>query len=359
MKAVKRGTAVLLAVLMMISAGCGGDTSWVFRSGEDVISAGLYIIGQINGFSGAMEKLAGENENNAEFVMPNQKELLKTTVEGKQADVWINDAAKDFSREFIAVNRKFASLGLALDESDHAFVESSVSSAKSQNGDFYSKSGVSDESLRQLYAFSRKRSKLFMALYEEGGEFAVPESALKDYFNEHYGYAELVPVAIPYIVPEDETRSLEQLREEAQANADRLQKRAEEGEAMEILMHEWSTELSSAEEPLPVPTKAEISVLVSGNDRQEYGEDFVDGILNAKPGETGQFEAMGYIFVYKGRDVFEDPELFESRRFTVLIEMKTDEYEAKLKEWGNEIVLEENVAALNRYKPGNIKFPEE
>ncbi|MCL2034915.1 MAG: hypothetical protein FWG94_09315 [Oscillospiraceae bacterium] len=358
MKAMKRGTAFLLAVLMMISAGCGGDTSWVFRSGEDVISAGMYIIGQINGFSEAMAKLAEENENNTEFVMPDQKAFLKTTVDGKQADIWINDAAKDFSRELIAVNRRFASLSLTLDESDNAFIENSISSAKSQNGDFYSKSGVSDESLRQLYAFARKRSKLFRTLYEEGGEFAVPESGLKDYFNENYGYAELLPVSIPYLVPEGETRSLAELREEAKANADRFQKRAEEGEAMEILMHEWNTELSSSEEPLPTPTKEEISVLVSGNDRQEYGEEFVDAIINVNPGEVGQFESMGYIFVYKGRDVFEDPELFESQRYMILIEMKTDAYEAKLKEWGNEIVLEENVTALNRYKPGNIKFPE-
>ena len=358
MKLMKRGAAFALAVLMLISAGCGGDTSWVFRSGGDVIPAGLYIIGQINGYSEAMSQIAEENRDDPEFVLSGPRELLKLTVEGKPAGEWINESARKLSREIIAVDRKFASLGLSLDENDNAYIENSVSAVKVQNGDFYSKAGVSDDSLRQYYAFTLKRTRLFTALYSEGGEFAVPDSELRDYFKANYGYAELLPVEIPYSVPEGETRSLEELREQAGIDADNILKRAEAGEAMETIAYERIKENAGAEESLPPPAKDDISMLVSEKDKGEYGEAFVDALLNVKPGETGRFEALGFYFVFKGRDVLEDPALLETYGQTLLVEMKADDFSARLEEWSNEIALEENVAALNRYKPDRIKFPE-
>ena len=45
----KRIGALLLGALMAASlAGCGSDTSWVAKSGDSVMSAGVYILAQMD-----------------------------------------------------------------------------------------------------------------------------------------------------------------------------------------------------------------------------------------------------------------------------------------------------------------------
>lgn len=357
MKRFIRLAAAMLAVAIGLSA-CGGDTSWVYVSGEDRVSAGLYILYQVGAFSKAAEVLAEENKDNANYVVPEAKELLKTTIEGKTGADWINDSARQSVCEGFIVNQKFDELGLSLTDSDRYSIENGVSQTMSQMPVFYEKNGVSQESIRAYYTVMTKRSALFLKMYGEGGEFATPVDELKNYFKDNYAVIDVMILSKPASVPEGETRTLEELTGDVRATAEDYRQMLADGQEIEQLSYDW--ELKNAEgaesESIEKPEKGDLRAVLSEESRSNYGDKIVDAALGAKIGEPQVLEDDYYFVLFVRSDNLEDPTVFDTYKDVVLSKLKYSEYQATIADLGAHLLPFVNEAALNRYKPSKIDF---
>lgn len=349
--------AATLAVAIVLVA-CGGDTSWVYRSGNDQVSAGLYILYQVGAFSKAEDTLAEQNKDNADYTAPETADIVKTAIDGKTGADYINDTARESALMGFAVNKKFGELGLSLTDGNNYAIESNVSQTMSQLPAFYEKNGVSQDSLRAYYTILAKRSEIFLKLYGAGGELAVPEDEIKNYIKDKYAMIDIMVMEKPLSVPEGETRTIEELTEDVRAAAEDYKLKLTDGQEIEQLVYDW--ELKNAEgaesEAVAKPEKGDLRMVLSDESRSTYGDAIVDAAFNAKTGEPEIIEDNYYFIIILRSDILSDSGIVESYRTTALSELKFDEYMQKLTEWAAEVQVETNDAAVKLYKPSKIDF---
>lgn len=355
MKYFKRLASVLLATALLLSACSGADTSWAFKSGNTQVTAGLYILYEVGAFSEAEQKIVADMEN---YTGMKSSELLKQQLEGKPVSDWIKEKSADSVKEYIAIKEKFESMGLYVSDSETAAIDSNLGTIKMSSGDFYTKNGIAESSLRDYYTGYARENGLFSALYGEGGEFEVKTEELKKNFSDNYAMIDILLMYKPYAVPEGETKTLEQLIAEDRTKAEEYLNRLKNGEEIEELVYEWQTSDATEEQKanMTKPEKGELSMVVSESGRANYGDVLTDAALGANVGDVRMVEEDEFFIVFKKTDIMEDSEVFESYKNTVLQEMKFDEYKAKVKEWAAAVQIDVNDAAIKKYKPEIIKF---
>lgn len=356
MKHFKKLAAVLLALTLLLSACSGGDTSWAFKSGDTQISSGLYILYQITAFGEAEEKIAENMQG--DYTGMKSSELLKLTVEDKIASDWIKERAAELCAEHVAVQEKFASLGLAIDDASLAYIESGVGSVMASSSEFYKKNGVSEVTLREFYLGYERKEQLFLALYGEGGELEVSNDELNSYLSENFAKANVLLMFKPFSVPEGETKTLDELTADVKTEAEAYLARLKAGEEIEELAYEW--ELSQADEDkkadVKKPEKGELSVVISEPGRASYGDALTDAALKAGVGGSDMVDDEYFFAVFKKADILEDSEAIETYKPSALREAKYEDYESKLADWAAAAQPETNTATISRYKPEKIKF---
>lgn len=357
MKCFAKLTAALLAVTIALTA-CGGDTSWVYRNGDDQVSAGLYILYQIGAFSKATDVLAEANKDNAEYTAPEMADILKTAVEGKPGTDYVNDTTRESALMGFAVNKKFGELGLSLTDANNYSIESSASQALAQMPAFYEKNGISEASLRAYYTIMAKRSEIFLKLYGEGGEFAVPEDEIKNYLKDKYAMVDIMVLEKPSQVPEGDTRTLEELTEDVREAAEGYKQMLADGQEIEQLAYDWVLKNTEGAESEAVarPEKGELRMILSDESRQSYGDVIVDEAFSANVGEPKLIEDTYYFLLILRSDILSEPDVLEGYRTTILSNLRFEEYLQKLAGWGADIQVETNNTAINRYKPSKIDF---
>lgn len=358
MKSSWKITAVLLAAIMMFTGCAGGNITWVFRSGEISIPPGVYIIYEINAFADAEEKISQENENDPEFTMPKTSAILKMTVEGQPVSDWITAKARESTYKHIAVRRQFEAMGLVLSESDIASIESNTASLKSQSGDFYEKNGVSDASIKEYFASMARENAVFGAWYGEGGEYAASEEETLGYFNEKYAMIDALPLYKPATASEGEEKTAEELAKETMADAEEYLRRLKAGEEIETLAYEWELKNTADESKDKVVkySKGEMRMVVEDSNRSIFGDALIDAALWAKAGESAIVEDSSFIIIFQKIDPASDPDTFEIYKNSLVSGMKGGEYSEKLKVLAASAGIEENPAALGRFKPGKLKM---
>lgn len=355
MKYFKKITAILLAAMLLFSACSGGDTSWAFKSGQTEVSPGLYILYQITAFGEAEGKIA---EGVQDYAGMKSSELLKQIVDGKPASDWIKERAGELVKEHIAVQEKFDSLGLLLSERELASVENALGSAQNGSDGFYEKNGISEVTLREYYTGYTRKSRLFSALYGEGGELAPTDIELEEYISGNYALIDALMMFKQLSVPEGETKTVEQLVAGQRASAEGYLARLSAGEEIEQLDYEWK-QSQAAEDQKSGVTKSEkgqLSMIISESMRAGYGDALTDAALKANVGDSQMVEDDDFFLVFKKGDIKQAPAEFDSYKSVALQEFKGGEYEAKLADWVAATKIEANSAAIERYKPEKIKF---
>lgn len=360
MRFFKKTTVGFLAAILMLTGCAGGNTSWAFESGDTKIPVGLYIMYQIMALSDAEAKIYEENKDNDDFKAPTKSsDMLKMTVEGENASEWIAKRAEKQVREYIAVKRKFESMGLVLNDAEKDAVDRNTSNVLSQARGFYENNGVSESSLREYYVGNAEKSKLFLELYGESGELAVPEDTLKTYFFETYAQFEMVPLFKYATVPEGETKTVEQLNEELKAEAEGYLKRLQSGEDITELLYEYELKITAEDKKDTVKKseKKDVTYIITDENRASIGDAITDAVMKAKAGECGIADDSSFYVVFKRTDIMENPETFETYRSGILTELKYEEYNSKIADWSAELQIEPNTAAISKYKPSRLKFP--
>lgn len=178
-KLFKRAAAGVMALAMCAGlTGCYSENNtWAARMGDNTMPIGSYIYY----LSSAYSEGAG--------MVGTEQEVMKADIEGKTGSQWVSDRAMDYLYSYYYVDQKFDELGLELDEEDQDSIDNAAAYMWSVYKSQFETMGVAESSFRKAYAvYNTKLSKLLAAMYGEGGELALSEDELHDYYTGKYVY---------------------------------------------------------------------------------------------------------------------------------------------------------------------------
>lgn len=368
----KRIGALLLGALMAASlAGCGSDTSWVAKSGDSVMSAGVYILAQMDAYNDAQD-IVGEAEaddasssSSSESDQDELKRILSTQIEGKTGSQFVTDRANDYIKAYFATEKIAEERGITLGESDEAALVNNDNLIWQYSSEFYTKNGVSKESMSKMTRNLTLQDKIMEQMYGAGGEREISEEEYETYFRQSRARIRYIPFSLmtsTYVPMEDEEK--EAVREKANS----YYERAKAGEDMLDLLAEYQAEIDqknkeeaeAAGETYEQPDRSNIAlgygdVLVKeGNSSPSKA--VVDELFSAPENEVHLIEDSNAIYVAMKVDPMFDRSTYENTKPTLMKELKQEEFDQWLFEQGSALDITYNEAALERYTPDKLNY---
>ncbi len=193
MKAKKIISAATAAALLAgITTGCGANTRTGGSAGGVDVPAGVYIYFLQSAYYDAQSKLqemeapADGAEDTSTPAETTARQFYAKSIDGKNVKDWIIDEANKSCSEYAVVEKKFDEYALSLTEEEQYESKYYVEMMWEYGGDSFAELGISQKSYESIYTNSTKRSRLFDAIYSEGGEKGVPDDEIRQYMVDNY-----------------------------------------------------------------------------------------------------------------------------------------------------------------------------
>ena len=189
MKFLKRAAALLMSACTMLTcASCGENTATAMTVDGFDIRAGIYLYYVTTAYNDAIGVLrdGGETFEGVEETKDYKKILDKANIDEITAEEWIKNKAEDYCVTFVAIERDFERLGLSLSGEQLAAINNSVSSSMVYYGDFFTKTGIGEQSIKDIVANSYKQQALWEAYYGADGSVGVDEQTLYDHYADNH-----------------------------------------------------------------------------------------------------------------------------------------------------------------------------
>ena len=345
MKIGKKALAAVLALALALAAGCSSkDTSWVARSGEDAIPAGVYLVELMMGYNEAASQLYGEGD------------ILKSTIEDTPVPQYITDYAKKECANLLAIRKEFQSRGLSVGEEENQQAADYTDYLYSIGESFYQANGVEKEAVRFINDTTMMSLAVFSSIYGEGGEKEVSKAELEKEFSSRYTRSRYI--VFPKV---DITTGAPLAQEELDANkeqADQYYQRAKEGESFPALIHQYTKEKNP--EGAGEQQADNAYDIYLENNAGYFSPVYEQGIVAAADNEVGQLEDEYCIYLYQKLPLMEgDSARVDSYLSSLLQTMKYDEYMETTTTWGSSLEVTYNNAALAVYTPAKLKMTAE
>lgn len=354
-----RAAAGSLAILLgLATTGCA-DTTWAVKVDNTKIPTGVYIANLlsyrsqvVNGSSSDTSSDASSSEgDNPLAVTPSGASSASTAssdpwnqkIEGATAVSWaINSALKDCERmavtENLAAKRK---LSLTSTETStakqYAQTYSSYYSA-------YKSNGVSEASLQRLLELQFLSKKVFDSYYAKGGEKAVPDADLKNYYTANFVHIKQI-----FFNKYDDTGALLSTEKLAQikSTANQVLGMADANKgSFDSLVTKYNQDSGMTSNPDGYIFDKSAS----------YLQVFKDAAFSMKVGDVKLIESdEGYHILYK---VPVDPTAStynDDMKEEVLESMKWTEYSQTIDGLVSKAKIVKNTHTLNKYSPKTLK----
>ena len=185
----RRAAAAGLALCTVLSCtACGEKTANAMQVGGSDVRAGIYLYYATSAYGEAIEVLrkGGENFDDVVESKDYKKILAKSDIDGVKADEWIQNKAAEHCETFMAIEKEFEALGLKLSGDELASAESSAKSSMSFYGEFFEKTGIGEESVKDILLNSFKQDKVWEAYYGKDGKENIQDQTLYDHFKENH-----------------------------------------------------------------------------------------------------------------------------------------------------------------------------
>ncbi len=309
--------AVLAVALCAGLTGCyDEDKTWASKKDDLTLPIGGYLYFLSNAYYEAAGKLSSDTE------------VLKGTIDGKDAEDWIRDRALNSVKSYYYIDSKFQELGLSLSEEEEATLESNTASMWSYSSASMERLGIAKESFHlaaSVYPF--KYQKVFLAMYGADGEKAVPDEELKSYFTENYSYLESFSAPLTKTGDDDSTTDLTD-DEKAELKT-KLEEYVEKINKGDLSVSDAASDYASAsgtESTYREPAASQSSYLEST---------IANALSTAKDNEAFFSETSSNYFVIRklpAADNFEEFKKTESNLTSLLSGMKAEEFSDYVKE---------------------------
>lgn len=346
-------SGVLASALMLSFAGCSSaDTSWIIRSENTTIPAGVYLYNMMYSYM------------QAQYMVEDwEKDVLSQQIEDKDASQWIQDDAMYGTKRVLYLNELFAEKGLSLNENDQAIIDSAVEASYSANEEVLKKNGVGEQSLEMLTATELMNTYLFDAIYGEGGEKEVSEEDLRQEYDANYVKIAMLGFSMPTegTLSEDATEEQKAEAEElyqqqlsaAKQEADnwwvKAQAAQDAGKDFNDIVNEYNVAAGDDE-------ATDNFVVTRKDDSANIPSLVMENLDTLEVGKVQKLEDDNYIYIVMLKDINEDPQDFELSRPSVLSDLKYDEYNQEIDAAVEAASYEVNQAAVERYTAKKVRL---
>lgn len=348
----KVAAAAAASAMVLTLASCGKDTTWGAEIDGVNIRAGIMILFQSNALSEAYTYM-GEGDT----------DVMALTIEDKTTEAWVNDSAKQYMREYAAVENKFNELGIKFENNEEEKVSILVDQWWEYYQDYFESIGVGKQSYLDVTLNSEKKNAIFDYYYGEGGEKAVSEDDIKAYLEENNA-------RINYIKMELKDGEGNLLKSDGKAEiktmAEGYIERIKNGEYMNTVGKEYAdyynalvkAAAEAASEENAAAEDAQTEVAYSDNTRVISKESTVPSAAVAekvfdssvKAGDVFLVEEDEVYYIVQKQELFADETYLENQRENVIHELKDEEFDQTVKSWTESQNAVFNDAAFERYK---------
>ncbi len=377
----KRTLATALCGAMILSAAsCGSNTKTALTVDGDELSAGIYIYYQMSALGEAQEKLAEEQP--ALDTSAENFDITAYSVEGTPVCEWVKNKAIEQCRRYVAINKKFDELGLALTADESSEINEYVNGLWTEEnmyaqyiygvdiiGEYYEQYGIGEQSFKNVYTLAYKEDKVFDAIYGEGGSLEVPADELKASVVEKYALVKYLEIedgydAQKYYSMLGEGKSFSEMKQAYDTDVELAEIEAEMAEAeangeeydgilpeeLVVTASEESELESVIEKDLPDPSEEFVEAVFA----MDIGESTIISVPNESTDENGNNVTTFSFYVASRLDITEDEETFTGYCGTVLHDRKDEEFDESIKADGAALSVTENSAAMSRYTVNNL-----
>lgn len=372
MKIVKKAVAAALAAGMIMTAAAGcADTSWSYKDDKNTLAIGTYIYYMTGAYSYAQQTAQADVEvtTDAEGVTQPTEAVDVMSAKIKDQDDkevtgkdYMLKTAEQSSKTLLYTLKKFDELGLKLTDTQQTQIDSLASQGWTYSGSSYEKLGVSESSYKLAYAeFSTKYEAVFKALYSKGGEKEVSDEELKKYYTTEYVDYSYIPINL--------YKTVEATDDTSSTTTEALSE--DEIKKIQSTFDGYANQLNKGEKTFDEIDKAfmeyqslDASTAVSNQeilDNSSAPADIVTAIKelknkNAKVITVGEGNTAVMYLVYRGDITSKTSNLDdENTRYSVLTNMKKDEYNDYMDEQANKLDVQVNEAALNQFTPEEVE----
>ena len=332
-------TALALSALMMLSvAGCSrADTWWAFESEGEQMPVGVFIRYMLDAYREA-EEIYMEDSDEVFFAHPDQRDVLRHTIEGRPAGSWVTDRAVVHVLRHYGTAYMYSQMGLSMSQSEIDAVEASIQDVWNIVSEFYESNGISRNSLEWYFWNQMMRQQLFFELYGPGGDFEVPESeVLAAFASENFG-------ARFILVPKDQEGEEDEIAELAAQSLERLNA----GEPLNVVEFDVRQVVMPPEFEIALGD-SDINTMILPYHELEFLGHFGDAIQAAPTDSFIMVEGEREFFIVRRLDLAGNAEYMGDNWGSVLFNLKFDEFLDKLEEWGEAVGPTANQEALRRY----------
>lgn len=338
----KRIAAAALALAMCLSfAGCYDENkTWAARQGEDELPIGAYIYYLYSAYIEAADQVDSETA------------VLDAEIEGQDAQQWIKDLALNYVQAYYYIGDKFDEYGLELTEEDQENVENTAVSFWTYYGSSLEDMGISQDSFEKAYAlYGEKFQRVMKAMYGEGGELALEDGVLEEYYCGAYTSYEYF--SAPLTTTDEDGESVDLTDEEKADLKETFEGYVKKINAGDLTMSEAADDY--AEESgtdssfmTPVCVKSE-----------NMSTEVFDALNSVKEGEAAFVESTsGYLVVRKlsVKDYYDEYIAGdEDQLFSLLTELKGEEYSDYVLEQAASVEgVELNQSAMDSVKVSSL-----
>lgn len=341
MKGLKKVSCAVLAMAMAATmTGC--DASWIAKSGDLKIPAGVYAATMLQNCT------YGYAYGGADYLDETTEEEFVTY-------------AKDYTIEILSYLKKAEELGISLDEEEMAELETAIDADWETYGNLYEANRISKDSLELSYEASLLSEKVFKAIYGEGGEKEVSEEELRTIFSEDY----LKAGVILFNKPVEATLAEDATEEEKTAAKEEYETALKEVEEQVAYWIEQATNLMGSgstfnevmiayeieNDPYTteeIDTTSSRYTYINKNDT-DLPEEVITRLEGADFGVLETVETDEYIVLCCRADQMADEADFESQRDVILYNLKYDEMNEYMDAYIETLDIEFNESAIKRF----------
>lgn len=383
MNKIKRISAVLLAVLFMLSAAaCSATPSYSYKTNNAQYAEGVYIFSLFSAYNEAYKTVSeAEGDSFDVNTLLDYKGKFGDEDEEVICRDWILSEADKITRNLIVLDNYLAESSIELDPT---LVENARTLAREDwylgpYYEYYASMGYTSDSYEELlydygisfesflnstYLASVKQKAVFDSIYGTGGEKEVPDAEIKKYFEENYTSYAYFTVPL-YETTIDESTSMQKSVAytanqilAVKAELDSYVKLINSGTDYDTVLARYMKAHSITSDPSTRNTE-----MLSSSSQ---GEEIIEVLKKLKTNnadyvQVGEGETAVMYFIVKF-DISKETESYikeSANRDNLLSAMKTDEFSQYLLELTETVECTVNQEVIDKYDPAMFVVDEE
>lgn len=346
MKGLKKLTCAVLATAMAASmTGCM-DASWIAKSGDIKIPAGVYASYILQ------DVMYGSVYSGSAYL------------ETEGVSESLVEAAKEYTTELLSYMKKSEEMGISLTEEEKAEADANLDADWESYSSIYEANRVSRDALNLSHEVSELSGKLFKAIYGVGGTEGVTQEELDTVFEENYLKAGLMIFSKPSTVEVTESTteeqkktlqetyesSLAEIREEVDYWVEQANTLMASGSSFNDVMIAYDFENGNYGDDGKVDTTTSRYAFVDKRDETIPAE-LIAHLESAELNSVEVVETEEYLIIACPQDKNAVEEDKTSAYDAILMELKGEEMTALMEEYKASLEIEWNDAALKRFAP--------